>query len=271
MPISPGAAGLITAPIGGFLSAMNTAFENRQSRKWSEQMYDRQTQDNLEYWHMQNAYNSPQEQMKRFQAAGLNPNLIYSQGNPGNAIQLSSPDPKRPQFESSRFDAGLGNVPPALEQMYNLEIKKAQLDNMSWQNDNLQKDAEMKTIQMDRARLDYQLDKMYSGDYRRESLRGRTITNDNMISENVRREVALSTTVSEAAERILNMQQGRERTDWEIKKTQETIKLMKQDGRLREFEIMLNRSGVTRQDELWQRLVAAFLSQQGKSPLNYRR
>jgi len=39
------------------------------------------------YIRQQNAYNSPQSQMQRFQAARLNPNLIYSQGNPGNQSQ----------------------------------------------------------------------------------------------------------------------------------------------------------------------------------------
>jgi len=37
-----------------------------------------------------NKYNSPANQMSRFQEAGLNPNLIYGQGSPGNQ---SSPTP----------------------------------------------------------------------------------------------------------------------------------------------------------------------------------
>lgn len=37
----------------------------------------------------QNAYNSPRSQMLRFQSAGLNPHLIYGQGNPGNQSQIS--------------------------------------------------------------------------------------------------------------------------------------------------------------------------------------
>lgn len=42
-----------------------------------------------------NAYNAPAAQMQRYGAAGLNPNLIYSQGTPGNqtsAVQFASPD-----------------------------------------------------------------------------------------------------------------------------------------------------------------------------------
>jgi len=36
-------------------------------------------------WRKMNEYNTPSKQMNRFRNAGLNPNLIYSQGNAGNA------------------------------------------------------------------------------------------------------------------------------------------------------------------------------------------
>lgn len=39
----------------------------------------------LELWNLMNEYNSPANQMKRFQNAGLNPMLAYTQGTPGNA------------------------------------------------------------------------------------------------------------------------------------------------------------------------------------------
>lgn len=41
--------------------------------------------DQLRLWELMNEYNSPAEQMKRFTEAGLNPNLVYSQGSSGNA------------------------------------------------------------------------------------------------------------------------------------------------------------------------------------------
>lgn len=49
---------------------------------------------NKEMWDYQNAYNSPQEQMKRLEAAGLNPHLIYGPGaaSSGNAGPISVPD-----------------------------------------------------------------------------------------------------------------------------------------------------------------------------------
>lgn len=52
--------------------------------KQQEQAY------NLELWNLQNEYNSPAAQMKRYQDAGLNPNLIYSQQNTAAAPQAAS-------------------------------------------------------------------------------------------------------------------------------------------------------------------------------------
>lgn len=52
----------------------------------SKAAYKRQ----LEFWNLQNAYNTPSAQMQRLADAGLNPNLMYGQGNTGNAVNLSS-------------------------------------------------------------------------------------------------------------------------------------------------------------------------------------
>lgn len=59
--------------------------------KQQEQAY------NLELWNLTNQYNSPYEQMKRFQEAGLNPNLIYSQQNAAQSPASASAATFRPQ------------------------------------------------------------------------------------------------------------------------------------------------------------------------------
>lgn len=62
--------------------AMLNMFSARRGRKVNEG-----------YVQQQNEYNSPANQMSRFKAAGLNPNLIASQGNPGNQSSTpSAPD-----------------------------------------------------------------------------------------------------------------------------------------------------------------------------------
>lgn len=59
-------------------------------------------QQNVDMWNRQNEYNSPAAQMQRFASAGLNPNLIYQQGNPGNASSA-------PQFSAPSFRGELAN------------------------------------------------------------------------------------------------------------------------------------------------------------------
>ena len=41
---------------------------------------------NVEFWNMQNAYNTPKQQMARLKDAGLNPNLIYGSGSANTGV-----------------------------------------------------------------------------------------------------------------------------------------------------------------------------------------
>lgn len=58
-----------------------------ESQKNVQQAQLAQYQNAYDYmmWEKQNEYNSPASQMQRFAEAGLNPNLAYQMGNPGNA------------------------------------------------------------------------------------------------------------------------------------------------------------------------------------------
>lgn len=74
----PAAAGQMAQGGLGILSGYMNYLYNRS-------LASQQNEYNLEMWKMTNEYNSPQAQMQRFKDAGLNPNLIYGQGNNGNA------------------------------------------------------------------------------------------------------------------------------------------------------------------------------------------
>lgn len=97
--------GLVSAG-GSVLSGLLGSHSQSQTNKtnlelakyqnsWNEMMYERNLQDQIKLWNMQNEYNSPSEQMSRFLEAGLNPNLIYGQGSPGNASGLNAPSAPR--------------------------------------------------------------------------------------------------------------------------------------------------------------------------------
>lgn len=55
---------------------------------------DRNNKAQIDLWNKTNEYNTPANQMKRFKDAGLNPHLIYGQGNSGNAGSAPASTPK---------------------------------------------------------------------------------------------------------------------------------------------------------------------------------
>ena len=125
----PISAGALAAISGGtsLLNAGITSTMNAATRKWNEKMYALQRQHALQDWEMQNAYNSPQAQMERLKAAGLNPNLVYGQGAVANASQgvrstdAKSWNPQIPQINENFLNSALGVY-------QNIKLKDAQAD-----------------------------------------------------------------------------------------------------------------------------------------------
>lgn len=71
--------------ISGGLGAIGSIFsnnaqkkENERNREFAEYMYDRQYDNSIKVWNMQNKYDLPSAQKQRLIDAGLNPDLMYS-------------------------------------------------------------------------------------------------------------------------------------------------------------------------------------------------
>lgn len=97
------AVGLASSFLQRNRSRKNVAATNRANRE----MADLKWQRDLEMWNLQNRYNTPANQMKRFKEAGLNPNLVYGQGTPGNAQQLPQYQAPSQSFRGQRaFNPG---------------------------------------------------------------------------------------------------------------------------------------------------------------------
>lgn len=72
--------------VGGIFSA-NQA---RKNRAFQERMYNKQVEDNINFWKMQADFNLPSAQLQRIKDAGLNPLLMYSNGGVSN-VATSAP------------------------------------------------------------------------------------------------------------------------------------------------------------------------------------
>lgn len=106
----------------------NTDKTIRANRQLAEYQYGK----DLEMWEKQNEYNSPQSQMNRYKQAGINPNMIVSQGNSGNASTLP-----RYQSPTVRYDyIPKTNLPEVLSRFQDFSLRNAQIDNVKADSEN---------------------------------------------------------------------------------------------------------------------------------------
>lgn len=167
-----------SALLGSGANAAAQGSMNKETRKWNEKMYGIQKQDSLDFWNMQNSYNSPEQQMQRLKAAGLNPNLVYGSGS---AAGNTSSSPDVPKAMAYNPEAPKIDIPSVVNGFYDIKQKAAVTDNVKLQGDILKLDAEKKAIenQFLEAYLTERNDKAI-GDKRLSYLRSRQIAYDNM-------------------------------------------------------------------------------------------
>lgn len=86
-----------SSAIGGLIGLGTSAIQHKYNKELAEQQFAQ----NLTMWNKQNAYNTPTEQRKRLEDAGLNPALMYGGGqvSAGNASQM-------PQYQQMGVDIG---------------------------------------------------------------------------------------------------------------------------------------------------------------------
>jgi len=112
MPISPLMVGQIAAT---GINASAQLFGAKKQHKRNMELAQFQADANERYQKEMMEYNSPKSQMERFQEAGLNPHLIYGQGNPGNlSSSLTYPDIKPTDWQ--RTSQVLASVLPQFNQ-----------------------------------------------------------------------------------------------------------------------------------------------------------
>jgi len=83
MPLGAAAGTAIATAAGTAAQVGGGIFTAKKNRDFAKKMSDLQWSRDQMMWDMTNQYNSPQEQMARLKAAGLNPNMVYGQGVAG--------------------------------------------------------------------------------------------------------------------------------------------------------------------------------------------
>lgn len=105
------------AAVGGAFGLIGSAINYAFQKKLAAQ----QNEYNLNMWNLQNEYNSPINQMRRYEEAGLNPALMYGQVSPGNASTVPQMHvPNAPDISGDMKD---------LAQAFNIEGLKTAIAN----------------------------------------------------------------------------------------------------------------------------------------------
>jgi len=276
MPVAPLAIAALNAlpAAAGFASNLINAGSqkrlNAQQQAWNEKMADTTNQRNIDFWNMQNEYNNPQEQMKRLQAAGLNPNLVYGNGavaNSATSIKAEAPqswNPKAPEYD-------LGSpARQGIDRYFDTQMKQAQLKNLEAQNTVIQEEALLKQsqrINLDQSndfaatRFPWEIqDRPYQAEMRKEDLRRLQIGNQSNFDENERRNIMLAPTLDAAIQRVSNMKIEASRNQYDIQRIQSETNRIRQDVRLKALDENLKKLGIQPSDPIYLRIITQLLN-----------
>lgn len=120
--VAGGISGYAQSRLNARTARRNTDLTNTANREMAELAW----QKDLEMWNRQNDYNNPSAQMERMKNAGLNPHLIYGQGNVGNASSM--PNYNAPSQDYNYLPPS--NLAETLQQASNIALGTAQINNI---------------------------------------------------------------------------------------------------------------------------------------------
>lgn len=283
MPIAAGTAALIAAGA----SAAGTGLQAYASGKLNKKTlaFNRETRDLQRSWALtdrewENFYNSPAQQVRRLREAGLNPHLMYSNGaaapESAHAEISNAPDwnPKAPNVGAILSDPVNAYLETrsfqAQQKLLAAQTLKTltEVDSKSFDLAQRQRLADTQATIMQEIATGKQISNRLNANRDRreedENLR-RSLMNVSNLNEAVQRikksisDVQLQDIMrAKGVEDIKSMKQAR------IKVAEEIDNLMK-DGKIKDYEISLNKSGLTKGSATWFQLGKWIIDQLSKS------
>lgn len=240
LPLLAIGAALAPAIIGGLQSRANRKAQKKQNeadRQFQRESYAIQRQDALADWNMQNAYNSPAQQMQRYQEAGLNPNLIYGQQTQSvtaRSSEFSGGNQQAPQHDLS----AIGQI---FAEFMRIQQVQAQTDNTRAHSELIAAQERMaelqgKKISVDTEETEFNLAlKKKTED---QAINRATLENEKLkadiamtIDENARKELRNSVDIEKTVQEILKL-----KLDQALQQQQKTTNYLQQEKIKQEIE-----------------------------------
>lgn len=229
--------------------------EFAQNAAQSELAYQRE----LEIMNLQNEYNSPQQQLERYKAAGLNPNLIYGSGSAsaGNTA-TSSPSYTPAKYTAPRAERATNVAPQlqfdpyqAISIRNQLALQKANISQVGAQTDAVMQSTKNSAI--DELIKAAQLQGANLTNRQREELYDVTI-------EHAREQLRKTTyEVANLHHLALNIQKRSNLSEAQLYKVHQEIINLRTTNDLNRWRIELSKIGLSDKDPLWFRLGSRML------------
>lgn len=272
------------ALIAGAASAVGTGVNayaqgkmNRKTRAWNEKMYGIQRADALADWNMMNEYNSPQAQMARLKAAGLNPNLVYGSGADMPSATVRGTDTKGWNPEAPDYGSIVTQATGQIAQFQNMAVQAAQTNNLETQNTVLLQEVALKAAQI--ANVNAQTESTNFGTSQAKrladisaeaaaaNLRKTLVDTSVTLDANERAQAMQSYNLQNAAEQILNSREQRAKSQDERNQIRQQIKNLKADETIKNLDTNLKEKGIQPSDNIFLRILGQLLDGYGVNKL----
>lgn len=232
---------------------------NRDKRAWLEkqqrlaQYYNlnlakQQNTWNIQQWNRENAYNTPFQQRQRYAQAGMNPDLVYSQGNlASQSPLLTSGAPTSPLGSDAygEFSSWSNIVNESLQGMETAaRIKNINADTENKEADTDKKGEETKGLS---------IDNVYKAIHHEKELEvadtviALNIANKDFTKKDTER---LQTEISRLGEEVQNLRQARLESQAKVDEYRQRIASMKNDDKLKMLDYFLKEKQVQAQIRL---------------------
>lgn len=241
------------------------------SNQYNEYMWNKQNEYNQLMRDEQRQYDSPEAQMERFRKAGINPNAMFGHMQSGSPIDASSMPaasaPNAPNTRGSSFSGPMGTAAQftgnPISAFQDTALRQAQTDNVRKQNDLLQQDLILKTLDA--------TGKAISNDtagINNQMLKDTYITSVEAAQENLRKirnDIDINTQRNdrEAQQQPYNISKiiadiNTARINNKLTISQTQANQLQQE--LLQLDLQLKKMGIQPNDKLWQRMLGRFFT-----------
>jgi len=243
---------------GNLLGTATNAFfqglQNRAQRKWASNEQSKQYTRNIEFWNMQNEYNSPQQVMQRNKQAGLNSHFGLLGNQPTAAGPIAPVDTATGQFDAPDVGSGVSRAAEKIANYQLMERQKLENDGIRIQNETATQDLFRKTFDAQIRGIDfanYEKTKGYQLDAAKADIDLKRANTSYTLNQKELNSVKNQSDLLVAASQIALNRANTGQSNANVNKIQQEIKNLQVDEKIKNLQRQMSELGVQPNSPTW--------------------